>query len=1799
MKVPEQNTKISIFNGQAFIDKPDKVLGQKEIVSTRFGKKAVNYKGGLELLDKINISQASANQVNAGQKINGQKLLSDSEKIMVSDVSSGQIADQSLSNIQKAIETSEKQIAEKTIQKVKSQEDTFYEAPDQDENLLSFSQVFNYTNPDGTKVNKITKPELQAFIYYQIKQGRKISAKWMELAEFSLAMANSEPVINNLVLASALFYENGQLYPKYIYLSGDINSKVQILENYDKEHILKKYGQQVYDKQHELLNEQFGQMQKAKLTIIPAAYDESGQPVNKLILKPISQFSRKFFVNNLVDEKPFKVVKSQKFGKKGEPDFDAKKNNRGDWYRDEFEKLNLQDAFIYWLKFYSSEIKFKKSGMNWQTIRDFYLKKKDYYDKRDGTKADYKRKCANCQAEGERLFDIFLQKWITSYAREQIEKQWNNQYFGVKQIDYDLVPFAFTCAKYELDGSPVDFRFEKRDAVAFAFAEGSGLLAYQVGTGKTRSAIFSIAQFMDAGFCKRPFIVVPNQTYKQWIAEINHLLPQYKVNNLFNLSKDYVNELRGQGGYVFRASGLPIDKELIWTDGDGRKMYGKNKLESDRLEDIAVFNDIRAVEPYTITILTYEGFKLIGFNDWTANDIKYDLFDILEQGEMTEKQAETKKANISADIGKALEGRKVNIEDLGFDFMVIDEAHSAKKVFTRIKGEAKSDTSENRTSGRERSQYAIESGKRSVMALKSFCIAHYIQKQNEGNNVLLLTATPFTNSPLEVYSMLSLVSFHKLKNSALSSLHEFFNQYVQVENQLVINSKLQPERKDVFVGFNNLPSLQALIARFMIYKEGGSPDAKGRIIKMKRPNKYVLPLKYDPKSEVKALLPADEQIKTNIALSPLQKMIMSRIKSYVEGELPIEEFEKEVAELANNLGVNVSSKKIKATQKDDVIELSEKYIYTEKELIEKTIEQLIDIAKNEYKIYSERLAGIGKKELIEFMMDNELSLSVDDNDFDLVDKDAITLSDYDMDEKEKAGVRVLRGVNYARSLSLSPYLFFETVLKEKGGSINIDYKSFVETSPKLTYTMECVRSVKEYHEAKGEPVSGQIIYADRGKDHFHLLQEYLVKEIGYKPHEIVIIKSGSDKETLKNMFLGQYYDEAKQKYENIPDEKRAKIVIGSSSIQEGINLQRYTSCLYNLFLPWNPTAIIQLEGRAWRQGNVFKDVRIIVPLMDDSMDIFMFQKLEEKAGRINQIWNMDGKTSIIRLEEFNPIELKKELISNPEVLAKLEIETEEERIDDDLQDMSNSIAIAERVNKLVAILTPDYYSYKKIVDIVKKYRGEKEYTTDALFRNYKNIISTQKDQNDIAIRSTSYDYRFDVGPNGITELSEFKNLESAQRALKTLEKDFLAPNNIVATESSIKKFIEFKTSEKNELEKYKESLSAEENLKSIVDRIIQEREKENYSEATAIDRVFEFKKLNNLLSNREFDKDIDKFTKLDQDIDMPPRDKDGNLKIDRESIDRLEAYLKELPQTKAIHTVGGSDTYTLERTKLHDKIIDEMREGAVCVKREQPIAILTGGLPGSGKSTFLKQYAEYLTSDKIFAIDADEVRAKLPEYKGWNADQTHKETSDIVNKLLDGCKDGIPCQYDVLYDGTMNKAKNYIPLIKKIKSLGYKIFIIFLQISPEVTRERVLLRYKRSGRYVPRVVIEEGIKNGLSGFDELKTMVDGYMLVDGETREIMEKNGEQIPIDRDYFREQNQSEDVLKFVPEEEEKAPKGKKIVLKAKAKTEPLDASEKIQSKIEIFRMMLEMADNDAEKEKIQNKIEIFEMMLEMDAA
>ena len=184
---------------------------------------------------------------------------------------------------------------------------------------------------------------------------------------------------------------------------------------------------------------------------------------------------------------------------------------------------------------------------------------------------------ADAQAEGERLFKQFLNEQLTANDKIRCETEFNAKYNNFLQVDWNKIPIAFTMCKY-VKGQRELLDPIKREAVAFMMHTGIGVLSFDVGVGKTPSSIFTLSSFIDAGYCKRPFICVPNQVYRQFITEIKTFAPHLSINEAYNMSDEIAMNF----------------------------MMGSS---------------IVSVPEGSVTIMTYEGLERIGFSEETQTTI--------------------------------------------------------------------------------------------------------------------------------------------------------------------------------------------------------------------------------------------------------------------------------------------------------------------------------------------------------------------------------------------------------------------------------------------------------------------------------------------------------------------------------------------------------------------------------------------------------------------------------------------------------------------------------------------------------------------------------------------------------------------------------------------------------------------------------------------------------------------------------------------------------------------------------------------------------------------------------------------------------------------------------------------------------------------------------------------------------------------------------------------------------------------------------------------------------------------------
>jgi predicted kinase len=1607
---PEEK-EFSISGGAFFKDNPDKLIAEEYEASGRFGKvKKYKPREGMTAIEALNVIKTPAfighgiTEASAGQSV----------KISAKDISPA-----ASPNIITAIENTEVAIIKR--QRSEKQAVKSFDEPEA-KPTIPFEDVLRTYNKN------LSEDEIKAFLWYMHSQGNTYTGKWLNILNpMVLSQEQESAYINGWVKNGILFYYKSDLLPAFIYFSENLYDKKAQLAH-DKDDIISIYGQQSYDAQETKLKEAFAEIYNNRLKL------DDPDPEKRLHLKPYGDFTNSIEIKNwnldnqTGEPDKFYVQISGSEKTAGEINWKSKKTVVSSYRDTGRDTLSINDAFRWYLKFDPNRPSLPHN-FQWEDIFRYYLDKGKAPKDMDPTVVARNRALA--KEVGDKIFSAFLSDIILENDRVLIETLWNEKFNSNLPLRTEKIPVAFEVALSYWGNETMIIEPEKREAVAFASIRGSSLNAYQVGVGKSASACFTIAQYLEAGHCKRPLLIVPNQVYKQFYSEMHGLLPHIKINDLYNLGKDYIDKL--------------LDEE----------------------------GNVQMAEEGSISIITYEGFLRIGFKEATQDYLLDVLKDALEQiqsvqafneSKSAEKDAIRKEEKLKGMLGKALQKTTINIEDLGFDFACFDEAHTLKNIFSSVKAKQGSkDPQDEEKAGKK--MYDI-TGSTSTKGIKAYCICSYLQLQNRGRNVLLLTATPFSNSPLEIFSMLSLVAYQDLKALGLSNINDFFDNYCQMSYELIINSKLQPIRKQIFKAFDNLQSLRKLVYKYMLHKEAGRADSSGNVIALVRPDKWVLPYKghYDAKN---TFFPAKEEefIDTVLPLSNQQKDMMDEIISYVEGNISYGELQSKGKYVAPD---------------DDEEELEE--------------------------------GEIREKESDSLIVDESL-----------------------MDDKEKAGVRTLRGVNLARSLALSPYL------NEFSGLGTPDYKEYIESSPKLTYIMKCVKSVKDWHESEKETVSGQVIYMDRGKKYFGLIKDYLVNVIGYKDHEIGIIRSGKEgsakhKDAVKNAFNGFEFNEASKSFVDIPDEQRIKIIIGTSSIREGLNLNRFSTVLYNASIDWRPTDEIQLEGRIWRQGNSFSNIRIVIPMMSDSMDIFMLQKLEQKTELINSIWDWDGKSNVLKIEELDPKEMKMALITNPKTIAQLKLDDIIIDIDEKVSEINNIVQTAQNVISFYEKRDKFEKELSKVLVLINP--GKQYPSIDAMISDfekaYARMDKDEKFVDDLKFKfrdvpSYTYEFISNYGSKALYKPWSYGNMKGAVAMLKKAKRSFLDKYSIADDKGAVALFIEEQNDKKLRMEETKRNVASQEHIEELIEEIEKERKNKKIRFKSVDERVVEFEKLNYLLGIRANVAHSEDFQMVEI-PGCPPADRD----ISAEGIKKLESCLEKLPQTKDSH-VDEFGNYTEARQKLHRLIRGKLRAGMQCkVSRETPIAIFTGGVPGSGKSTFLKDYAPWMTKEKIFKIDADEIREMLPEYKGWNAMATHKETQDIYRALLNDVSEGKPCKFDILWDGTMNKAENYLPLIGDLRKLGYQIYMIYVQVPWELSRKRVLNRYVRNGRYVPMSVVDEANKTGIKAFDILKDKADGYILVNGETKEIIGKGGKEIAGDRDYF----------------EKKATEKDEVIIKVKAK-------------------------------------------------
>ena len=642
-----------------------------------------------------------------------------------------------------------------------------------DDSIARYNKGVEYRLPDGSMGSyDISEEEITAFVTYQVNKGI-----WNKAAITGNAWGKyyrpALPMVEYFD-RGILTFDGKEWIPSSLFYAGNIYHKTQTVRN-NRAEIVQQVGEAGYEK---ILSE--------LENVRPKPLRFSTDPREALIISPFDRIWDEVSFTEDSDGQPYE------------------------------NPLPVASAFKHWVRQVPGN-QFSADGgkitSNEQDVTRLWLDGGSF--PRNSTLTDEQKatKKRNATIVGQILFERFCIEGISRDMQVKIEYLFNSTRNHYTPVQYHRIPVGFEVSK-KFKGGELKIRPAQREGVAFLSHRGTGIVAYDVGVGKTATAILSIEDGFSKGFWKRPLIVTPNGVYWKWVGELNGIRAE---KDIFRDGKKVAKK-----GDLIAEGILPHRKvNTFYNLGSGTSV----PMEGEKAKTVAAGS---------ITMLTYEGLEKIGFDEKSESSLVEKILSALSQGESGRGAALKEKA-AEGWLDKALSGTEYSIEDFGFDAIIVDECHNFRVLFTEVKGDI------DKEGDREVKRFQSGgSGQPSTRAVKLFLLNLYIQSKHSGRNTIGLSATPFTNRATEIYSMMAHFDYDGLAEFGVHNLAQFCKVFIDETSETVWTASGKFDIRYVIRGYNNVPVLQTILFRSINYKTGEEAN-------IQRPQKIVLPLYNDDK----------------------------------------------------------------------------------------------------------------------------------------------------------------------------------------------------------------------------------------------------------------------------------------------------------------------------------------------------------------------------------------------------------------------------------------------------------------------------------------------------------------------------------------------------------------------------------------------------------------------------------------------------------------------------------------------------------------------------------------------------------------------------------------------------------------------------------------------------------------------------------------------------------------------------------------------------------------------------------------
>lgn len=744
-----------------------------------------------------------------------------------------------------------------------------------------------------------------------------------------------------------------------------------------------------------------------------------------------------------------------------------------------------------------------------------------------------------------------------------------------------------------------------------------GICGFDVGLGKTASALLTIQHLQSINIKKKTIFCVPNTTLTNWRKEAKGI---------------YADEVFARCLFV----GIREDKA-------GNLSVKSSEVPADLVSILDNKHDK--------IFMTMEAFESISLKDDTLERYLSAQGQFDRQYEFGERTADNERLKSALAKLKKLIGSKMKnelLELMGIDSLVIDEAHNFKNgkkgnFGSRVKWLSLADPSARGVNG----------------AVKAWYIRGQNQKQD---GVLCLTATPITNSPLEIYSMLSLAVGEEKVNglTGIKGADQFLENFCYIETREESTVDGREVETEVFSGLRNVGVLRKLIQSVAAIKNADDLPNGRDYIPESEENETHIALFEETKAAIETLKTdyrlAKRYVDKNgdVSSETQEHMMALTLKT---GETP------EVLAHPFNF-INKVTKTL--LDRDLSSEMTRYFIEPSQKTLAKTvIEQF-----NKLNLKEERENLIGTT--AEIILDTTMAK----------DKEGID----DFATKTLYTVQIIaRLINNQIELTTTDFENQSKFLKlaEKAG-LALD----VKLGSKMAALLENVNLERANPKAKGG-VCKQIIFCDMIGSH-NKLKLALVNKANIPAHKIVIFNAKSVKDSGEVQEIQDGFNEDTVIDENgkTLSENKYEIIIANKKAEVGINLQKGTQAIHHLTVGWTPDSLQQRNGRGVRQGNYLAQEGIAVNVYhydaNGTFDSYKRKLIGNKASWINHLlYGDENKVNIENGLSKKDQEYLADLMGNEEAYKqaeeKLKKLNEEKRLATLKQDFVNTYQMAETI----------------------------------------------------------------------------------------------------------------------------------------------------------------------------------------------------------------------------------------------------------------------------------------------------------------------------------------------------------------------------------------------------------------------------------------------------------------------------------------------------------------------------------------